>query len=148
MDRQYHDQEQTPHAPDGGSPSRVKQGDWFIYNNTNDVSGCHPGWKTIISGGKQASWEGCRDAADAAGKKGFTFWHSDSNVSNTVCWLVDDWHTVTPQNYTMPGAEKLHVSGYKPSSGETPPRGECGCLPFAPVLRLLGEVEATGAFSL
>jgi hypothetical protein len=69
----YHDLEQTPIAH-GSGPSRVKQGDWYIYNNTNDVSGCHPGWKTITQGGDQTDWKGCKAAADTAGKKGFTWW--------------------------------------------------------------------------
>ena len=133
----YHDQEQTPQAPESTGPSRIQDGDWFVYNNTNDVSGCHPGWKTITDGGPQPTWGACRDAADKAEKKIFTWWKSKPSAVAGSCWLLSDWQTVTPQNYTMPGAEAAHVSGYKPATGEDPPpslaktqlcaSGECDC---------------------
>jgi hypothetical protein len=85
----YHDLEQTPVIhPNNNNPSRVKEGDWYIYNNTNDVSGCHPGWKTITQGGPQTDWKGCKASADAAKKKGFTWW-VNPNAKNGTCWLVD-----------------------------------------------------------
>jgi hypothetical protein len=131
----YHDLEQTPQVR-ANSPTRVKDGDWFVYNNTNDVSGCHPGWKTITDGGRHATWRGCRDAADANGTKAFTWW-VNPQATNGTCWVLDDWHTVTPHNATMPGAQAGHVSGYKPRAGETPPpalasttlcaSGDCDC---------------------
>eukprot|EP00911_Craspedida_sp_UC1_P001382 UC1_evm1s1043 len=146
----YHDQEQTPQPPRGSAqPSRTKIGSWYVYNNTNDVSGCHVGWKTIIDGGGQPNWQACAHAAEIHGRKMFTFWPPDSAAaailngtgnnnndddnypalpqqdgaahSNGTCWLLSDWHTINPQNQTMPHAERAHVSGYRPAAGETPP---------------------------
>eukprot|EP00666_Eupelagonemidae_sp_cell4sb_P015195 gene15195-18755_t len=147
----YHDQEQTPKAPPGGGPTRVQDGKWWIYNNTNDVSGMHPGWHSITSAGPQPSWEACRDAADAAGRKIFTFWCPGAHPlpytcpvgSDGTCWLSSDWNTpkVQDPNQTAPNAESGHVSGYRPSgtpgTTDSPPAslagaalcasGDCDC---------------------
>ena len=127
----YHDQEQTPNAQGTSTgPTRAKDiNGWYVYNNTNDVSGMHPGWKTIIDGHPQPSWESCRDSATARGKKIFSFWCAPDPVTkknpsvcsaakpNGTCWLLDDWHTDSAQPPTnishMPSQQGGHVSGYQ-----------------------------------
>ena len=149
----YHDLEQTPLAPSGGEPDRKKDVDgWYVYNNTNDVSGMHPGWRTIIDGGPQPRWQACRDAGTAAKKKIFTFWcppvggHNPPVCpvgQNGTCWLLDDWHTASAQQPNVthaPDAQGGHVSGYRPdplnASDVAPPSlkkdalcadGDCDC---------------------
>jgi hypothetical protein len=136
----YHDQEQTPHAGGADAPTVAIEGDWAIYNNTNDVMSLHPGYATITDAGATASWETCRDAADKLGQKIFTWWPTKSGFGD--CWCSEDWHTPPipggaskPQ---QPVAQALHVSGYKPAAGEAPPAppaggtgeclaGECDC---------------------
>jgi hypothetical protein len=137
----YHDMEQTP-TVDTSRPSRAQVGDWFIYNNTNDVSGLHPGWHTITDGGPQSTWESCRDAADAAARNIFCFWKYHPTDANGSCWFSSEWSTAPLPNHTtvLPVAEPGHVSGYKPnqsnSSDQPPPPlqgsglcadGECHC---------------------
>jgi hypothetical protein len=119
----YHDQEQTPEAPTGVTPTRAAVGDWFIYNNTNDVNSRRPGWKTIVDAGNHATWEGCMAAADTAQRPIFTWW-PNKNTDNGTCWLSSDWHTPpisNASNIPVPWPEVLHVSGYKPAKGEEPP---------------------------
>ena len=141
----YHDQEQTPHARGSSptAPTRTKLSDgWYVYNNTNDVSGCHPGWETIVQGKPQKDWQGCKAAAEKLGKKGFTWWYDPTKPEQPpFCWCLDQWVGTTPQNHKRPGGEKNHASGYKPSAGEKPPpsaghgpgsaqlcaSGECDC---------------------
>ena len=140
----YHDQEQTPHAPGSTAPTaptRTKLSDgWYLYNSTNDVSGCHPGWETIVQGTPQPDWQSCKAAAEQLGKKGFTWWDDPTKpAEKPFCWCLDQWAGHTPQNNTRPGGQPNHVSGYKPSAGEAPPpvvghggsqlcaSGECDC---------------------
>ena len=121
----YHDKEQTPQPPTHGEarPSRAFDAatGWYVYNNTNDVSGMHPGWRTIRSGGPQRSWQGCRDAAMANHSKIFTYWPNPSNPGAQppgppgTCWLLDEWTYPKPPD-RGPGnctasAEALHVTG-------------------------------------
>ena len=111
--RFYHDQEQTPRPSADTGPTRTKQGAWYIYNNTNDVSGLHPGWKTITSGGAQPTWEACRDAADQAKRKIFTWWES-KNAQCGTCWFSSEWNTTRPSTEPhgyLPTAESGHVTG-------------------------------------
>jgi len=155
----YHDQQQTPNAhPRPEQPSRERDVDgWWVYNQTNDVSGMHPGWHTIVSGGPQPTWEGCRDAGTALKKKIFTFWCPADPITkhnpnlcaggaNGTCWLLDDWHTpsaqIPPYNVSsMPSGQLGHVSGYRPdptNASDVPPPslaqtavlcadGDCDC---------------------
>jgi len=115
----YHDQEQTPHPP---LENRFQQGEWFIYNNTNDVSGLRPGWHTITDGGRQPTWEACRAAADVAGRRIFCWW-INPKATNGTCWFSDEWSTqrLPGEQGQLPFSQKGHVSGYRPSPGETPP---------------------------
>lgn len=117
----YHDQEQTPQPPQG---TRVQDGAWFIYNNTNDVNGLHPGWRTVVDGGSHASWEGCRAAADTAEHKVFVWW-PNRGTPNGTCWFTDDWSTPRlPGSHAkgpLPDHQPGHVSGYKPAPGEPAP---------------------------
>lgn len=140
----YHDQEQTP-RPGAAGPTRVKDGAWYIYNNTNDVSGLRPGWKTITDGGPQPTWDACRAAAEKAGRKMFTWWVYPKAALGD-CWFSSDWNTTSPPpepQKSLPTVEAGHVSGYRPDTGETPPpslgtvgqmcaNGVCDCGPGLP----------------
>ena len=55
-------QEQTPQAskPNPNAPTRAQVGDWYVYNNTNDVCGLAPGNHTIVDGGQV----GASDSSD------------------------------------------------------------------------------------
>jgi hypothetical protein len=85
----YHDQEQTPHA---NGATRTNVGDWYIYNNTNDVSSLQPGWKTIVDAGDRSTWQECVNAADADARPIFTWWPNKVG-GNGSCWLSSEWHT-------------------------------------------------------
>jgi len=141
----YHDQEQTPQAahtgpPAPGSATRVQEDDWYIYNNTNDVNALHPGFRTVVDGGKQLTPALCKNAADKAGRKIFTWW------SPNYCWLSSEWSYPTGMTGTLPIQQAMHTSGYKPADPADPAPlppgastglrecndGDCDCGPGLP----------------
>lgn len=141
----YHDQEQTPSVPRASSnATRTEHGAWYVYNNTNDVSALHPGYRTITNAGPAIDWTACRALADKADRKIFTWW-ANKVGGNGSCWLSSEWSTppIPPNQGKLPVIEAEHVSGYKPSSSTDPAPpplglydecddGECDCGPGLP----------------
>jgi hypothetical protein len=145
----YHDQEQTPQAskPNPNAPTRAQVGDWYVYNNTNDVCGLAPGNHTIVDGGQVADWQSCRDASTKAGHKIFTYWPNKAGTSAPgACWFSGDWVKNAGCGGKQPFAQADHLSGYRPDAGEQPPpsldpvnpssdlcvTGKCDCGPGLP----------------
>ena len=141
----YHDQEQTPSVPRASSnATRTEHGAWYVYNNTNDVSALHPGYRTITNAGPAIDWTACSALADKADRKIFTWW-ANKVGGNGSCWLSSEWSTppIPPNQGKLPVIEAEHVSGYKPSSSTDPAPpplglydecddGECDCGPGLP----------------